>query len=143
MAAASPRLHVLRDDPPSWVGTNARGTGPKRRVRNRQPDQLDDLLKLSGVGRKTANILRGNAFGQPAIGVDTHVGRLSQRLGLTDKEDPDDMEADLAALVPREEQVKFCHLLQFHGRRTCIARKPDCPHCVIASLCPFPGKTGG
>jgi endonuclease-3 len=105
------------------------------------PANLDDLLSLPGVGRKTANILLGNAFGVPGIGVDTHVGRLSQRLGLTKQADPDKIEFDLVATVPREEQVKFCHLLQYHGRRVCRAKKPDCPACVISPLCPFPEKT--
>ncbi|MDX2166360.1 MAG: endonuclease III [Deltaproteobacteria bacterium] len=105
------------------------------------PRQLDDLLTLSGVGRKTANILRGNAFGLPGIGVDTHVGRLSQRLGLTTETEPDRIEADLTAMVPAERQIRFCHLLQYHGRRVCFARKPDCPACVLIDICPFPGKT--
>jgi endonuclease-3 len=98
---------------------------------------------LPGVGRKTANILLGNAFGQPAIGVDTHVMRLSQRLGLTTQPTPDDIEADLTAIVPQAESVKFCHLLQFHGRRVCLAKKPDCPHCFIRKLCPYAQKTKG
>ncbi len=105
------------------------------------PRQLDELLSLNGVGRKTANILRGNAFAIPAIGVDTHVGRLSQRLGLTVESEPDKIEADLTGLVPTARQIHICHLLQYHGRRTCFARKPDCPACVVNDLCPFPGKT--
>jgi endonuclease-3 len=105
------------------------------------PRTLDELTSLPGVGRKTANILLGNAFGQPAIGVDTHVMRLSQRLGLTRHNDPDEIEADLTAIVPRTEQVRFCHLMQFHGRRVCLARKPRCPECVISDLCPYPDKT--
>jgi endonuclease-3 len=105
------------------------------------PNRLEDLLTLPGVGRKTANALLGNAFGQPAIAVDTHVARVSQRLGLTDHTDPEDIEADLVAIVPRKEQVKFCHLLQFHGRRVCVARIPDCPDCSINDLCFYPKKT--
>lgn len=105
------------------------------------PRDFDHLLGLPGVGRKTANILRGNAFGLPGIGVDTHVGRLSQRLGLTTQTDPDKVEADLTAIVPVADQIRFCHLLQFHGRRVCHARKPDCPNCVLVDICPFPGKT--
>jgi len=111
------------------------------RFGGRVPSDLDELLSLSGVGRKTANILRGNAFGIPGIGVDTHVGRLSQRLGLTTQSDPDKIEADLVGLVPTEKQIRFCHLLQFHGRRICFARRPDCPNCVVRDLCPFPDKT--
>ncbi len=105
------------------------------------PDRFDALISLPGVGRKTANIVLGNAFGQPAIGVDTHVMRLSQRLGLTRHDDPDKIEADLTPVVPRKEQVRFCHLLQFHGRRICVARKPRCFECVLADLCPYPHKT--
>jgi endonuclease-3 len=105
------------------------------------PRSLDALLTLPGVGRKTANILLGNAFGIPGIGVDTHVSRLSQRLGLTQQSDPDRIESDLTALVPRARQIRFCHLLQYHGRRVCHAHQPKCPECVLAKLCPYPGKT--
>ena len=100
------------------------------------PGNLDDLLALPGVGRKTANIILGNAFGIPAIGVDTHVMRLSQRLGLTTQTNPDKIETELTLLVPAKDMVKFCHLLQFHGRRVCNAKKPDCQNCSIAKLCP-------
>jgi endonuclease-3 len=107
----------------------------------RVPDNIDDLLKLPGVGRKTANAILANAFGQPAIVVDTHTWRLSQRLGLTNKDEPDKIEADLVTIVPRKEWTKFCHLLQFHGRRVCTARNPKCPNCSINKLCPWPEKT--
>ena len=106
------------------------------------PRKLDDLLTLPGVGRKTANILRGNAFGDPAIGVDTHVSRLSFRLGLTKQTDPDKIEADLVDLVPRAAQVKFCPLIQRHGREICIARKPKCDICGLRDLCPRNGVEG-
>jgi endonuclease-3 len=105
------------------------------------PDNLDDLISLPGVGRKTANIVLGNAFGRQTIGVDTHVMRLSQRLGLTRNTDPDKIEADLIKIVPAKLRVRFCHLLQYHGRRLCVARKPNCPQCVIKELCPYPFKT--
>ena len=105
------------------------------------PDNLEALVSLPGVGRKTANIVLGNAFGQAAIGVDTHVMRLSQRLGLTTQHDPDKIEADLTRIVPKKEQTHFCHLLQYHGRRICVARAPKCPECVISALCPYPEKT--
>lgn len=105
------------------------------------PDNLENLLILPGVGRKTANILMGNTFGRPAIGVDTHVGRLSRRLGLTKNTDPDKIEMDLVEVVPQRDWVSFCHLLQFHGRRICLARSPRCPGCPINDLCPYPEKT--
>jgi len=106
------------------------------------PDRLEDLLTLPGVGRKTANILRGNVFGQPAIGVDTHVGRLSQRLGLTAENDPDKIEFGLNPLVPAKDKVRFCHLLQAHGRKICLARRPHCPACPVNYLCPYPAVVG-
>jgi endonuclease III len=106
------------------------------------PRKLGDLLSLPGVGRKTANILRGNAFGEPAIGVDTHVGRLAFRLGLTEWTDPDKIEADLTAVVPRKDQVRFCWLLQCHGRAICAARAPKCQACVVEALCPKCGVAG-
>jgi endonuclease III len=105
------------------------------------PRTLEELVTLTGVGRKTANIVLGNAFGIPGIGVDTHVMRLSQRLGLTTNTNPDKIEFDLTPIVPRENQIRFCHLLQYHGRRVCIAKKPRCPICVINDLCPYPEKT--
>jgi endonuclease-3 len=105
------------------------------------PRTLDALLDLPGVGRKTANILLGNAYGVPGIGVDTHVARLAQRLGLSAHTDPDKIEADLVAIVPKAKQIRFCHLVQLHGRRTCTARKPRCPDCVLLQRCPYPAKT--
>ena len=105
------------------------------------PDKLDDLISLPGVGRKTANIVLGNAFGRQTIGVDTHVMRVSQRLGLTRNTDPDKIELDLMSIVPEKKRVRFCHLLQYHGRRVCVAKKPRCPDCTIRSLCPYPDKT--
>ncbi len=100
------------------------------------PEALEDLLSLPGVGRKTANIVIGSAFGRPAIGVDTHVKRLARRMGLSSENDPDRIEADLCRLVPQEHWVRFCHLLQFHGRRICSARKPRCDVCPGADICP-------
>ena len=111
------------------------------RFKGKVPNRLDDLLSLPGVGRKTANILLGNAFGQQTIGVDTHVMRLSQRLALTKNTDPDKIEFDLMAVVPEKQRVRFCHLLQYHGRRICFAKNPRCPACAIRSLCPYPNKT--
>ncbi len=110
------------------------------RFRGQVPDRIEDLISLPGVGRKTANILRGNAFGQPAIGVDTHVGRLAQRLGLTRETNPDKIESDLNQLVPDAMKTRFCHLLQAHGRAICLARKPDCSACPVNRLCPYPAQ---
>jgi len=100
------------------------------------PERFDDLLRLPGVARKTANVVsaeRGHAEG---IVVDTHVRRLSQRLGLTKQEDPVKIERDLIRLVPREDWARFPHLLIWHGRRVCDARRPACERCVISDLCP-------
>jgi len=105
------------------------------------PDNLEDLVSLPGVGRKTANVVLGNGFGRQTIGVDTHVMRLSQRLGFTSQTDPDKIETDLMAIVPPKQRVRFCHLMQYHGRRICVAKKPKCPECSIEDLCPHPGKT--
>jgi endonuclease III len=112
-----------------------------KRFKGKVPDRLDDLLSLPGVGRKTANIVLGNSFGQHTIGVDTHVMRLSQRLGFTKNTNPDKIEFDLTSVVPEKQRVRFCHLLQYHGRRVCFAKSPRCPECTIRSLCPYPDKT--
>jgi len=105
------------------------------------PRTLDELVALPGVGRKTASVVLGNAFGVPAIAVDTHVTRVSQRLGLTRKEDAEDIHDDLCAVVPRAKWIRATHLLIIHGRRTCFARKPACPSCPVLALCPWLGKT--
>ncbi len=99
------------------------------------PKTLDELVTLPGVGRKTANVVLGNAFNTPGIVVDTHVQRVSQRIGLTENDDPVKIEFDLMEIVPKEEWTHFSNLLVWHGRRTCIARKPLCPTCVIRKLC--------
>lgn len=107
------------------------------------PRTLEQLTALDGVGRKTANVVLGNAFGvNEGIVVDTHVGRLSNRLGLTRQKDPVKVEQDLMKLVPREHWTLFSHWLIWHGRRRCSARKPDCPNCEIRALCPSAGKAG-
>lgn len=112
-----------------------------KRFDGKVPGELKDLVKLPGVGRKTANIVLGNAFGKDTIGVDTHVMRLSQRLGLTTNSDPEKIEADLMPLVPETRRVRFCHLLQYHGRGVCLAKRPRCPQCSVRSLCPYREKT--
>jgi len=101
------------------------------------PPRMEALRELPGVGRKTANAILGNAFGlNEGIMVDTHVHRLSRRLGLTAHEDPEKIELDLIELVPREAWTLFALLLTNHGRRTCKARKPECAVCVLADICP-------
>lgn len=101
------------------------------------PDTMDDLTALRGVGRKTANVVLGNAFGKDeGIVVDTHVGRVSVRLALTNETDPVKVEEKLMALVPRRDWTIFSHLLIFHGRRVCVARLPKCGVCVLNDICP-------
>jgi endonuclease III len=105
------------------------------------PQTRDALTALPGVGLKTANVILGNAFGQQAIAVDTHVFRVSQRLGLARSEDADEIHDQLVAVLPRKEWTLTTHLLTTHGRRTCSARKPACPVCPVRTLCPWPDKT--
>ncbi|MGZ4960997.1 MAG: endonuclease III [Limisphaerales bacterium] len=101
------------------------------------PQTMDQLIALAGVGRKTANVVLGNAFNiNVGIVVDTHVHRLSHRLKLTTKSTPEKIETELQQLVPRDEWCLFSHLLIWHGRRRCFARTPDCPNCEIKHLCP-------
>jgi endonuclease-3 len=107
------------------------------------PGSLDDLVKLPGIGRKTANVILGNAFGLPGVVVDTHVGRVAQRLGLTRQKDPVKIESDLMPLVPRERWVKFSHQMIWHGRRICTAKKPDCLHCPLLPYCDYGAKAKG
>ena len=101
------------------------------------PQKMDEILTLGGVARKTANVVLGNAFGiTSGVVVDTHVGRLSQRLGLTANETPEKIEQDLMELVPKRNWIMFPHWMIFHGRQVCAARKPKCEICVLADLCP-------
>lgn len=105
------------------------------------PRTLDELVTLPGVGRKTANLVLSEAFGVPGVVVDTHVHRLSQRIGLTDKNDPEGIEMDLRDICPREMWSELSNLLIWHGRKTCVARKPRCWICIIRDLCDYPDKT--
>ncbi|OLA95697.1 MAG: endonuclease III [Candidatus Rokubacteria bacterium 13_2_20CM_69_15_2] len=105
------------------------------------PRTRDALTALPGVGLKTANVILGNAFGQPAIAVDTHVFRVAQRLGLARSEDADEIHDQLVEVLPRREWTLITHLLTTHGRRTCSARKPACPVCPVRALCRWPDKT--
>jgi endonuclease III len=104
------------------------------------PRTMEELVTLPGVGRKTANIVLYNAYGIPGFGVDTHVVRVTNRLGLVDTEDPEKIEEALCRVIPREEWGKATHLFIFHGRRTCNAKQPLCPQCAVRALCPWPGK---
>jgi endonuclease-3 len=100
------------------------------------PRRMADLVTLPGVGRKTANVVLGNAYGVPGITVDTHFGRLSRRFGWTEQEDPDKVEAEVGSLFPRAEWTDLSHRLIWHGRRICFARRPACGACPLATLCP-------
>lgn len=101
------------------------------------PKDMDELLTLGGVARKTANVVMGNAFGiASGIVVDTHIARLSQRLGLTANTNAEKIERDLEQLVPKKHWIMFPHWMIFHGRRTCHARKPNCPECTLLNICP-------
>jgi endonuclease-3 len=101
------------------------------------PTNMDELASLPGVGRKTANVLLADAFGLPGIIMDTHAIRLSQRIGLSDKKLPDKIEFDLIEIIPKEHWTIFSHLLAFHGRAICVARKPKCEQCKINNLCEY------
>ena len=107
------------------------------------PASLEELVKLPGIGRKTANVVLGNAFSIPGIFVDTHLGRVSQRLGLTKEKDPVKIEFDLMPLIPKERWVKFSHQMIWHGRQICAARNPKCPQCPLLPYCDFGQKTPG
>jgi len=100
------------------------------------PEDFDAMVKLRGVGRKTASVVAGNAFGIPAIAVDTHVKRLSNRLGFIKSEDPDKIEIRLKDLLPKKGWIFSSHYLAAHGRKICIAKKPHCLQCVVGDLCP-------
>ncbi len=105
------------------------------------PRLRDALVALPGVGLKTANVVLGNAFGVQAIAVDTHVFRVAQRLGLAKSSDPDEIHDQLVEVLPRGTWTHTTHLVQAHGRRTCLARTPRCPVCPVRTLCPWPDKT--
>jgi endonuclease-3 len=105
------------------------------------PATLDELVKLPGVGRKTANVILGAAFNTPGIVVDTHVSRISRRLGLTKHTDPVKIEFDLMEIIPKNDWNDFSLRLVYFGREFCKARKPDCPSCPLKKICPFPDKT--
>jgi endonuclease-3 len=104
------------------------------------PDTMDELVELPGVARKTANVVLGTAFGKnEGVVVDTHVARVSQRLGLTTHTEPTKIEVDLSELIPRDQWTIFAHRMIWHGRRICFAQRPDCEHCPLAPVCPSAG----
>jgi len=105
--------------------------------RGQVPASLEELVKLPGIGRKTANVILGNAFGIPGIVVDTHCGRVSQRLGLTRAKDPVKIEFDLMPMVPKERWTRFSLQLIWHGRAICTARDPQCPRCPLLPYCDY------
>lgn len=111
-----------------------------KRFTAKVPKTLEELVTLPGVGRKTANVILGNAFGIPGMAVDTHVHRVSQRIGLTENDDLVKIEFDLMEIVPKEEWTHFSNLLIWHGRRTCVAKKPLCEQCSIRKWCDYGSK---
>lgn len=113
-----------------------------KRFNGEVPTTLDELVTLAGVGRKTANVVLSHVFDTPGITVDTHVGRLSRRLGLTRHKNPVKVELALAEIVPKPEWTHFSHRLIMHGRKVCLSRKPRCEKCPIADLCPKIGVKG-
>lgn len=115
-------------------------SGIIERFNGEVPKTMADLTSLPGVGRKTANVILGNAFGIPGMVVDTHVKRISNRLGLTGQADPVKIEKDLCQIIPREMWTQTSHLFIFHGRRTCLARNPKCEQCVVYDFCTWDGK---
>jgi endonuclease-3 len=100
------------------------------------PRTMEELVQLPGIGRKTANVILGNVYGVPGVTVDTHVGRLSRRMGLTMHTDPTKVERDLMQLIPTKEWTMFSHRMIYHGRQVCHARKPHCADCALAKVCP-------
>jgi endonuclease-3 len=107
------------------------------------PDTMEELVALAGVGRKTANVILGNAYGVPGVVTDTHVIRLSRLMGLSEQTDPVKLEQDLMKLIPKKDWTFFSHLMIWHGRNVCVARKPDCEHCTVRDYCCYGQATGG
>ncbi|MFD7917782.1 endonuclease III [Streptomyces sp. NPDC059740] len=145
MAAAEPEMLEQLIRPTGFFRAKARSLlGLAAALRDRfdgeVPGRLEDLVTLPGVGRKTANVVLGNAFGVPGLTVDTHFGRLVRRFGWTTEQDPEKVEAVVADLFPRSEWTMLSHHLIFHGRRVCHSRKPACGACPVAQLCPSYGE---
>ncbi len=110
--------------------------GILKNFKGKVPNRMEDLITLPGVGRKTANVILGNIYETPGLVVDTHMKRLANRLALTDKQDPHKIEIELCEVIPENEWTLFSHLIIWHGRRRCYARKPNCPDCSVNTLCP-------
>jgi endonuclease III len=151
-----PTAHALAQAKPATLEREIRSTGFFRsktksllgmaqglveRHGGEVPKDREALTELPGVGLKTANVVLGNAFGVDALAVDTHVFRVSQRLGLARSEDPNEIHDQLVEVLPKGRLTQGTHLLITHGRRTCVARKPACPVCPVRALCPWPDKT--
>jgi endonuclease-3 len=151
-----PTAHALATADPAKLEDEIRSTGFFRaktrsllgmarglveRHEGKVPADREALTSLPGVGLKTANVVLGNAFGQDALAVDTHVFRVSQRLALAKSDDPEEIHDQLVAVLPKGRLTQGTHLFIIHGRRTCLARKPACPKCPVRALCPWPGKT--
>lgn len=142
-AFANADLEELKNDIRSTGFFNNKAIAIKKAMRSvvekfggEIPRTMEELLQLEGVGRKTANVVLGNAFGIPGIVVDTHVKRLAYLLGLTTQQDPEKIEQDLMAIFPKEQWIEIGNLLIAHGRAVCIARRPDCKNCCLYDLCP-------
>lgn len=105
------------------------------------PNTMEELLQLAGVGRKTANVVLGDAFGVPGVVIDTHAGRLARRMGLTEQMDPTKVEFELMEILPKEKWTNFCHRLVFFGRDCCKSQKPGCSSCILQDVCPKVGVT--
>ena len=151
-----PTAHALATADPAKLENEIRSTGFFRaktrsllgmaralveRHGGQVPADREALTALPGVGLKTANVVLGNAFGQDALAVDTHVFRVSQRLALAKSDDAEEIHDQLVVVLPKGRLTQGTHLLIVHGRRTCLARKPACPKCPVRALCPWPGKT--
>jgi endonuclease III len=144
-AAADPHELEALVMPTGFYKSKARsliGTGKllTERFGGKVPESMEELTQLPGVGRKTANVVRGNCFGQPAVVVDTHVKRVAHRLGFTRSEDPDIIEQDLQRVIPVEQWTEGSQLLLLHGRYLCVAKRPKCEQCPIYKECPWEGK---
>ena len=147
LAAAAPSAVEARVRPTGFYRQKARAIQSAardltERFGGRVPDAMEGLISLHGVARKTANVVLGNAFGIPGLTVDTHMKRVNARLGLTENDDPEKIERDLAALIPEREWTSYSHRVIHHGRVCCDARRPRCEACPLRAECPWPESSG-